>query len=715
MSARIAELEEEINSTVLNHKRNKWLDELKTFDSHTSVSKLWKTVKKLTSGAKQEPNQSISFNGRTMTENKCIAKAFNSQFTRVRDHKTSNRSRGVRKRIYRRSLDDSPRFTVDETAKVIQTAPASKAFGPDGITAIHLKHLGPQALTYLTELFNCSLRQCIIPDIWKTSTIVPLPKPGKDLTLGKSYRPVSLLSPLIKTLERLLLPALNEHLAPAPNQHGFRAQHSTVTALHQLHHIISDGFNQKKPPVRTVVVALDLSKAFDMVDHDTLLEDLNNTTLPGSLVRWMSCYLHGRQSRVSFRDCLSRSRNIHTGVPQGAVTSPCLFNFYVSQMPVPPIGVQVVSYADDTTLAGSGRNLQEIYDNLNGYIPNLLAYLEERQLQVSAEKSSVTLFTPWTAEVNNVVPQVYANGTLIPNVKQPKILGQYFDNMLTFSPHAKYATARARTRLGVMKALAGTTWGQDKETLVLTYKAVVRPVAEYAAPIWTPSMCRTDKDGKPIPSTWSKLEAVQNEALRIATGCHKMSDVDHLRQETKVLPLQEHAKMLSKQYLASCHQMGHPSNNIVAAPEPPRNMKPTLMSKFGAEIRRRIPAARQFIDERHRKQVIRDIHRDTVRRTVANYGVSKTLGKRPPEVNAAERTLSRPARTRLAQLRSGYSKHLGSYEARITNNAAVNVCPDCAMSPHDVHHIFNCGAKPTRLKVEDLWLKPVEVADFLEL
>ena len=200
--------------------------------------------------------------------------------------------------------------------------------GPDKIATIHLKHLGPKGLDYLTGILNLSVKHSQIPAIWKQSKIVPLLKPGKDPSDSNSYRPVSLLCPAIKILERLILPTLTEHLNVPDIQHGFRSEHSTVTALHDFNQAIAEGFNQKKPAHRTVLLQLDLSKAFDMVSHDKLMKDLNNSTLPPEIKRWFGCYLHGRQSKVLFRNELSTSHNVRAGVPQGEVTSPVLFNFY---------------------------------------------------------------------------------------------------------------------------------------------------------------------------------------------------------------------------------------------------------------------------------------------------------------------------------------------------------------------------------------------------
>ena len=343
-----------------------------------------------------------------------------------------------------------------------------------------------------------------------------------------------------------------------------------------------------------------------------------------------------------------------------------------------------------------------MYDSLNNYIPTLLDYLSGRKLLVSAEKSSVTLFTPWTYEAH-VEPQVFANGTRIPTVKQPTILGVKFDTMFTYAPHCRAATTRTRERTNVMKALAGTSWGQDVDTLTLTYRTVIRPVAEYGAPIWSPILSTTG---------WNKLEAAQNDALRVATGCHAMADQAHLCTETKILPLRKHAELLSRQYLVSCHLAGHPSNNLVTPNEPPRPMKNTLAYAHRQEITTRLPPPTQFIDERHKKHVIADMHRDTVREAINGYDPNKVIGRRPPAVHVEEETLERRTRTRLSQLRSSYSIILNNYRHRI-DDTTPDTCPECGVSPHDTNHLFACTANPTLLTPLDLWERPVEVAAFL--
>ena len=143
-----------------------------------------------------------------------------------------------------------------------------------------------------------------------------------------------------------------------------------------------------------------------------------------------------------------------------------------------------------------------------------------------------------------------------------------------------------------MKALAGSSWGQDPETLIITYKAIIRTVLEYAAPIWSPIISET---------SWKKLQVVQNHALRIITGCLTKSSETHLHRETKVLPIKPHSTMITKQYLASCFSSTHPGNKHLALPAPPRNLKPSM------QIHETL-VKEKFDSGLNRKYAIKEIH-----------------------------------------------------------------------------------------------------------
>ena len=694
----IQSLNREILHEINQHRKSKWKEKISEITSGCS-SKLFKLIKNLNGKNSSSNNQAIKFKGRYLTSSLEIANSFNKQYSSIIRHESSKTSRKITKNIKKNSLENPISFTPKQTAEAIKTCKASKAAGPDNISNLHLKHLGPKGVEYLTKIFNLSVASSIIPDIWKTSVIIPLLKPKKDPQESNSYRPVSLLCPAIKIMERLILPTLTDSLDIPVFQHGFRKNHSTVSALNDFNDQVANGFNKNRPPDRTVLLQIDLSKAFDMVSHDKLLQDLGQSALPEFLKRWFCCYLKGRQSKVNFRNVTSKCRNVRAGVPQGAVTSPVLFNFYLRNLPKPPDNVQIIQYADDISIYATGLNIDALTESINKYVPSVIDFLNDRELVVSPEKSTVTLFTPDTKEFK-IHPKIMMDDVLVPLEHYPKLLGVTHDTMYTFSTHVKNSTNSANTKINIMKSLSGSDWGQDKETMTMTYKAIARSVLEYACPIWSPAISE---------NSWKKLQRSQNQALKIITGNLKMAPEQHIHQETKILPIKEHCLMKSKQYLLTCHQPDHPGFKNVHRPLPARNhLKPTIQ-KYRNCIQNHLP-----INADNRKTKIKAIHTSEVKNALDSLPPNKVLGTKPPDINKEELTLSRHVRSQLSQLRSGYSRRLNNYLHKLDDNID-DKCPNCNNSTHDTRHLFNCPDDPTNLDVLSLWTKPKLAAAFLKL
>ena len=268
-------------------------------------------------------------------------------------------------------------------------------------------------------------------------------------------------------------------------------------------------------------------------------------------------YIRRRKASCLYQQLHLPSREVGAGVPQGSVFSPALFNHFVSDCPIPDL--DMTSYADDFTLLASAPSIVEAEASANQLCTILLRWADGKQLAIAPKKSSVTLFTSDTHQ-SRLHPQVRIGDAVAPLNRTPKIRGVTLDTLFTFGPHALDCVERDSRALNVMKALAGSSWGFTTKTLLATYKAIVRPILNYAAHIWFTQISSTYLD---------KLEVIQNKALRIATECLQKAAASHLRAETGVLPLRTHVELCYQQFYASALKPLHPSHLIVTSPPDP--------------------------------------------------------------------------------------------------------------------------------------------------
>ena len=212
-SSELPRLNKDIQKRICEHKRPKWRDFVENTDHKTNITKLWRTIKGIDGRAKRTAeNEAISFNGISFSSSKQLAAKFNKQFntSKLGRHSSSRETRLVTRETKRKPMEMAETFTADIVTRAIKRCRNSKAFGPDKLSIFHLKNLRPRAIDYSTALFNLSVTNCQIPAIWKSSLIIPIPKPGKDTTQRYSYRPISLLCPAAKVLESLILPTINK-------------------------------------------------------------------------------------------------------------------------------------------------------------------------------------------------------------------------------------------------------------------------------------------------------------------------------------------------------------------------------------------------------------------------------------------------------------------------------------------------------------------------
>ena len=245
------------------------------------------------------------------------------------------------------------------------------------------------------------------------------------MNICTSYRPISLLSVIAKTLEKTLLPYITNNIPHISTQHSFKSNHSTSTALHNINNTITTGFNQNKPPERTITVALDMIKAFDTVNIHTLTHKLHQTNIPHAIIKYIANYIKGRKAYTTFRNKTSTQRQFKNGVPQGGVLLPTLFNIYTSDTPTPQAPVKLTTYAYDITIASLHNDINVAKANIQSYLHEIPTWTRTNSLILNPDKPTCTLFTPDQAEYSTQLELQIDNIPLLINI--PKILGLTID------------------------------------------------------------------------------------------------------------------------------------------------------------------------------------------------------------------------------------------------------------------------------------------------
>ena len=274
---------------------------------------------------------------------------------------------------------------------------ARKPLGPSEVPAWALKDCLNILAEPLCDLVNTFIQEGRFPNHLKQAYVIPIYKKG-DCEDANNYRPISLTAALAKLFEKVLREQMSNYLESnkllTQRQFGFRSNYFTTDALLYATENIRKKLDNNE---NTAAAFIDLSKAFDSISHEILLQKLTMLKFDDNAMSMMESFLTNRQQEVTLPSVCSEWIQLYQGVPQGTVLGPLLFNIYVNDMQQ-TIGEtsELVQYADDTMIYTSHGDIEEAISHLENEIDKLIHFFQSHRLTVSANKTEFIIFCkPW--------------------------------------------------------------------------------------------------------------------------------------------------------------------------------------------------------------------------------------------------------------------------------------------------------------------------------
>jgi exonuclease III len=331
----------------------------------------------------------------------------------------------------------------------------------------------------IMKIINLSLTSGEFFSEWKTSIVKPLiKKMGQDL-VKTNYRPISNLPFISKLTEKAalaqFLPYTNAHNLLPSYQSAYRKNYSTETAVVK---VVSDILMAMEHQKLTAFVSMDLSAAFDTVDHDILLEVLNrNFGISGSAMDWFKSYLSNRKMKVKVNNTESSLRSINSSVPQGSVAGPILYSVYASTLPsaITNSDINIMGYADDHGLYSSFSSSDEFkeIDNLSETLSSVKMWMNSNRMKMNDSKTEFIYFGSRQQLQKSVISCIDINNCIVNQSSSIKYLGVVLDNHLSFHEHistkCKIAAMNIQYIRSIRKYLSLSSTKQLMYSLVLSH------------------------------------------------------------------------------------------------------------------------------------------------------------------------------------------------------------------------------------------------------
>ena len=504
-----------------------------------NIRKTWDTLKTVL-GKNKCKSESPSYflnNDEIISGNTNIANKFNEYFTKIGPElarKIDTKNKLPYTTYLTKPCASSFEFmytTPIEICNLIKKLKPKMSSGMDNIPLKLLTKIGDIISTPLSLIINQSLCSGSFPSKLKLAKVIPIFKKNDNKKFD-NYRPISLLSSVSKIFERVvfnqLYNFLQEHNLLFESQYGFRKLHSTDLAALELIDRINKQIDQRKIPFS---IFLDLSKAFDTLNHDILMKKLHYHGVRNNTLNWFHSYLTNRAQYIEYNETKSSLLEIETRVPQGSILGPLLFLIYVNDIHMVSRSLNFILYADDTTLTspicsftqGGNSSISKVSNLINSELTKISDWFAVNKLSLNAEKTKFMIFHNHQKIITqNKIPCLKINNTNIERVTEFNFLGLTINEHLTWKSHAAKVANKISRTLGVMNRLKRYL---PLSALKTMYDSLILSQLQFGITCWG--------------FEWNRIFKLQKRAVRIMSNSKYNSHTEPLFKELKLLKISD--------------------------------------------------------------------------------------------------------------------------------------------------------------------------------
>ena len=535
-------LRNKVNNRLRSEERD-W-QRVKLDECGTSTKKVWKNVKGILNWQTSGSPSQLFCNGSLIQKPQELAAAQNEYFIDKIDKILTNLPPPVSDPLsYLKSLMVGRQCSLDlavvhpdEVDQVISNLSNSTSFGLDQIDTYTIKLIRLEILPALTHIINLSITSKEFPSSWKKAKIIPLYKKD-DVLNPKNYRPVAIIPIFSKVLERVIFNQMIKYMCDNkllhPNHHAYRANHNTTTALIQMYDVWLKSLEAGE---LAGVCFLDMSAAFDIVDHSILIKKLELYGFESSTIMWITSYLTDRSQAVSIEGCMSRLLPVKQGVPQGSILGPLLYTIFTNELPEiihgdphcsrqdqdhtqtwPSFNMacktcgSMTCYADDTTYSCSSEDPTILSDKLTEKYKVMSDFLVNNRLKLNDDKTHLMVMTTSKArrrsDPSNLVSITTPTEVIEPSSCE-KLLGGYIHQDMKWNEHLQdnqdSLIKSLGSRLGALKMVGKVANFKNRKMIA---EGILISKLSYLIALW----------GGCSNYLMRSLQVIQNKAARVVT------------------------------------------------------------------------------------------------------------------------------------------------------------------------------------------------------